>query len=78
MKALKSIAKGEEIYNDYGALPRSELLRNYGYITPNYTQYDVVGISMDLYMQKVKGLFDIDDKTITKAVSFFHIKRIQD
>lgn len=48
MKALKSIHAGEEIYNDYGPLPRSDLLRRYGYITDNYAQYDVVEIPMDL------------------------------
>lgn len=48
MKAIKPIHAGEEIYNDYGPLPRSDLLRRYGYITDNYAQYDVVEISMDL------------------------------
>ena len=48
MKALKQIRAGEEVFNDYGPLPRSDLLRRYGYITDNYAQYDVVEISMDL------------------------------
>ena len=48
MKALKPICAGEEIYNDYGPLPRSDLLRRYGYITDNYAQYDVAEVSMDL------------------------------
>jgi SET domain-containing protein 6 len=48
MKALKPIRAGEEIYNDYGPLPRSDLLRRYGYVTDNYAQYDVVEIPMDL------------------------------
>jgi SET domain-containing protein 6 len=48
MKALKPIRAGEEIFNDYGPLPRSDLLRRYGYITDNYSQYDVVEIPMDL------------------------------
>jgi SET domain-containing protein 6 len=48
MKAIKPIAAGEEIFNDYGPLPRSDLLRRYGYITDNYAQYDVVEISADL------------------------------
>lgn len=48
MKAIKPIAAGEEIFNDYGPLPRSDLLRRYGYITDNYAQYDVAEISMDL------------------------------
>lgn len=48
MRALKPIRAGEEIFNDYGPLPRSDLLRRYGYITDNYSQYDVVEIPMDL------------------------------
>jgi SET domain-containing protein 6 len=48
MKALKPIKAGDEIFNDYGPLPRSDLLRRYGYVTDNYAQYDVVEISMDL------------------------------
>lgn len=48
MKALKPVKAGEELFNDYGPLPRSDLLRRYGYITDNYAQYDVVEIPFDL------------------------------
>jgi SET domain-containing protein 6 len=48
MKALKPISAGEEIFNDYGSLPRSDLLRRYGYVTDNYAQYDVVEIPAEL------------------------------
>ena len=48
MKALKPIKSGEETFNDYGPLPRSDLLRRYGYITDNYAQYDIVEIPHDL------------------------------
>lgn len=48
MKALKPIQAGEEIFNDYGPLPRSDLLRRYGYVTNNYAKYDVVEIPADL------------------------------
>ncbi|KAI9721445.1 MAG: hypothetical protein M1812_002207 [Candelaria pacifica] len=47
MKALKPIRQHEEVLNDYGPLPRSDLLRRYGYITNNYTQYDVVEVSLE-------------------------------
>merc|ERR1711881_360863 len=50
MKAVQDIATGEEIFNDYGPLPRSDLLRRYGYITDNYAKYDVVEISSELIM----------------------------
>lgn len=45
MKATQSIEAGEEIFNDYGPLPRSDLLRMYGYTTDNYAKYDVVELS---------------------------------
>lgn len=55
MKALQPIKAGEEIFNDYGTLPRSDLLRRYGYITPNYAQYDVVEVSHDLIVESAKA-----------------------
>lgn len=48
MKATKDIRAGDEIFNDYGPLPRSEMLRMYGYMTDNYSAFDVVEISVDL------------------------------
>ncbi len=45
MRSIRKIKEGEEIYNDYGPLPRSDLLRRYGYITDNYTVYDVAELS---------------------------------
>lgn len=48
MRATEDIKTGDEIFNDYGPLPRSDLLRTYGYITDNYSAFDVVEISADL------------------------------
>ncbi|KAF7875037.1 hypothetical protein EAF04_002209 [Stromatinia cepivora] len=48
MRAIKPIGKGEEIFNDYGQLPRSDLLRRYGYVTDGYSAYDVAEISAEL------------------------------
>lgn len=45
MRAVKPIFKGEEIFNDYGQLPRSDLLRRYGYVTDNYASFDVAELS---------------------------------
>lgn len=47
MRAIKPISRGEELFNDYGLLPRSDLLRRYGYITNQYAIYDVVEVSTD-------------------------------
>ncbi|KLJ12691.1 SET domain-containing protein 6 [Blastomyces silverae] len=46
MKSIKPIRNEEEIFNDYGELPRADLLRRYGYVTDNYAQYDEAEISM--------------------------------
>lgn len=45
MRSIKPISKGDEIFNDYGQLPQSDLLRRYGYTTDNYASYDVAEIS---------------------------------
>ena len=47
MKSIKPIAAGEQIFNDYGEIPRADLLRRYGYVTDNYAPYDVVEISLE-------------------------------
>ncbi|RMJ24606.1 SET domain-containing protein [Aspergillus sp. HF37] len=46
MKVVKPIGAGDEIFNDYGEIPRAELLRRYGYVTDNYAPYDVVELSL--------------------------------
>lgn len=51
MRALVPIKAGDEIFNDYGPLPRADLLRRYGYLTPNYAQYDVVEIPSALVIE---------------------------
>ncbi|KAH7393112.1 hypothetical protein BKA64DRAFT_76771 [Cadophora sp. MPI-SDFR-AT-0126] len=47
MRSIKPISKGEEILNDYGQLPQSDLLRRYGYTTDNYAVYDVAELSTE-------------------------------
>ncbi|KAL3457804.1 SET domain-containing protein [Aspergillus heterothallicus] len=47
MKAIKPIRAGEEIFNDYGEIPRADLLRRYGYVTDNYAPYDVIEVSLE-------------------------------
>ena len=47
MIALKPIKKGEQIFNDFGQLPRSDLLRRYGYVTDRYKKWDVVEIDIE-------------------------------
>lgn len=48
MKSIKAVKRGEELFNDYGPLPRADVLRRYGYVTDEYAKYDLVEISLDL------------------------------
>lgn len=61
MRAIKPIKAHDEIFNDYGELPRSDLLRRYGYVTSNYTQYDVVELPLTSLCHAV-GFDNIEDK----------------
>lgn len=66
MKATKPIAAGGQIFNDYGPLPRSDLVRMYGYITDNYAQYDVVEFSHDLLLEVAGKKHNKEDKAWLK------------
>jgi len=68
MRAVQDIAMGDEIFNDYGPLPRSELLRRYGYITDNYARYDVVEISTSLFLDAAKEMYGTEDEEILQKV----------
>lgn len=52
MKTLHPVRAGEELFNDFGPLPRSDLLRRYGYVTDQYAKYDVVEISEELIKEQ--------------------------
>jgi N-lysine methyltransferase SETD6 len=70
MKATQNIQAGDEILNDYGPLPRSDLLRTYGYITDNYSAYDVVEISADL-IENVAASSGTDRSYLAQQVQLF-------
>lgn len=59
MRALKPIRENEEIFNDYGEIPRADLLRRYGYVTENYAPFDVIELSLQDICQSA-GLPDVD------------------
>lgn len=68
MEAIADIKAGEEVLNDYGALPRSDLLRRYGYVTPNYEVCDVIEIPSDLIVEAFKAETNIPDKELQEKV----------
>ncbi|KAF8457974.1 hypothetical protein BGX38DRAFT_1138974 [Terfezia claveryi] len=53
MSPLHNLPAQTPLYNDYGPLPRSDLLRRYGYITQNYAQFDVVELKGDLLTETI-------------------------
>ena len=69
MISLKPIAKGQEIFNDYGQLPRSDLLRRYGYITDNYKKWDVVEIDAETVIEVAGACNELTESQIEARVS---------
>ena len=62
MIALKHIRKGEQIFNDFGQLPRSDLLRRYGYVTDNYRKWDVVEVDIEDVTQAASAFNKLSEK----------------
>lgn len=71
MKAIKPIRAGEEIFNDYGEIPRSDLLRRYGYVTDNYAPYDVIELSLDTLCSSA-GLSDSSIENQPRVIHMSH------
>ena len=69
MVALRPIQPGDEIFNDYGQLPRSDLLRRYGYITDNYKKWDAVEIDASMLFQVIREANRIDENSLQRRVS---------
>lgn len=69
MVALKPIKQGEEIFNDYGQLPRSDLLRRYGYITDNYKKWDAVEVDASMIFEVVRESRRMDENSLQRRVS---------
>lgn len=73
MIALRPIKQGEEILNDYGQLPRSDLLRRYGYVTDRYRKWDVVELSIETVTEAchhVRNLTEVEkQERVTIEVS---------
>lgn len=70
MKTIQPVKSGEELFNDFGSLPRADLLRRYGYITDNYAQYDVVEISNNLIREAVRHVLDLNPQSFDKRLEF--------
>lgn len=70
MTAIGSAIKaGDEILNYYGPLPSTELLRRYGYVTPEHSRYDVVEIPWNLIRSILKTHVGLTDDVLHQVVS---------
>ncbi len=70
MIALKPIRKGQEIFNDYGQLPRADLLRRYGYVTDNYKKWDVVEIDVQTVVSIAGAHINLQKSQMEARVSY--------
>jgi SET domain-containing protein 6 len=68
MRTIKPISKGEEIFNDYGELPRADLLRRYGYVTDNYALYDVAELSTYSIIAMFKEPISLPNQELLKPL----------
>jgi SET domain-containing protein 6 len=62
MRAIRPIKADEEILNDYGQLPRSDLLRRYGYVTEKYAIFDVVELPTTTITEYIRKQLPKDHK----------------
>lgn len=65
-----NLAAGSEILNYYGPLPTSELLRRYGYVTPEHRRYDVVELPWNLVRSAVAQQLNLAEDVLEGIVSW--------
>ncbi|RAQ98997.1 set domain-containing protein rms1 [Stemphylium lycopersici] len=83
----ENIPAGTEILNYYGPLPSSELLRRYGYVTPEHRRYDIaelpwnlvrtaLGEELELSKEVIQEIeADVEKKMDSELEEFFIIER---
>jgi len=74
MRALEPIFAGEEVLNDYGPLPRSDLLRRYGYTTADYAAYDVTELQQSLIIAEVQKFRRLDEADLAARLEYLDDK----
>lgn len=63
------IKAGDQILNYYGPLPTSELLRRYGYVTPEHSRYDVVEVPWTLVKEVIVSSLSLSAEAWKQVVS---------
>lgn len=68
MVASKPIAKGEQIYNNYGNLPSCDMLRRYGFVEAGGTNFEVVELSDETVVKTLSKHFNKTEKEVGKLI----------
>ena len=68
MTALERVETGKEIFNTYGELPRTDLLRRYGYVHNSYKKWDVVEINANKILEIIKVHTQLNEPQIINRV----------
>lgn len=68
MRTIKKIPKGEQVYNTYGELPNSDLLRRYGYVESGGTEFDVVEIGTRLMAKIIDSTHDNQSNVSAESI----------
>lgn len=72
MRSIKPIGQYEQIYNSYGELPNSDLLRRYGYCEPGGNDFDIVEVKTpDLLATMTAGL-KLTEETVVKFTKYLN------
>ncbi|KAL6703072.1 Ribosomal lysine N-methyltransferase 4 [Coniothyrium glycines] len=69
---------GTEILNYYGPLPSSELLRRYGYTTPEHHRYDVAELPWSLVRTTLSTYLDISEDLLQDIESNFEDDELEE
>ncbi|KAL9950093.1 hypothetical protein D7B24_004310 [Verticillium nonalfalfae] len=72
------IRAGDQILNYYGPLPTSELLRRYGYVTPEHSRYDVVEVPWTLVKEVIVSCLSLSAEAWKQVESQIDDEEIED
>lgn len=69
MRAIKSIAKDEQVYNIYGEHPNSEILRRYGYVEMEGSAFDFGEVILRNIKNSLQSKYTVDEEYLDWALT---------
>ncbi|USP82239.1 hypothetical protein yc1106_09513 [Curvularia clavata] len=73
----ESIPAGSEILNYYGPLPSSELLRRYGYVTPEHRRYDIAELPWSLVRSALAEELELSQDVIAEIEETYELTFVE-